>query len=417
LDTGLGEDLSDRRHARKRYGWIVVATLAITETVSWGVLYYTFSVIVTPMERELGWTRTETSGAFSLALGTAALAAIPVGRWLDLRGPRLLMSGASAIGILLIAAWSNVRDLVALYLVWAGLGLVMAALLYEAAFTVITKWFLVGRRAALTAVTLVAGLASFIFVPLTNWLIVMYQWRPALLILACIFGLVTFPLHALFLRPAPLSSASTGVLPARREIAVSPRAAARSLAFWLLATAFAVSSFLTAALTVHLVPFLVGSGYSSGFASISAGLLGAMQVPGRLVFATVLRLLPRWAEPAVAFSLQGAGILVLALSSDTAGVLIAVVLFGLGNGMATLVRALAFSDAFGARWYGTLAGLAGTAAVGARAAAPISTAIAFEAIGNYRPVFVVLAGASIAAVFAAMRAHSQYQDSGSVSAQ
>jgi MFS family permease len=416
MDTGLGGGPSDPRPARERYGWIVVATLAITETVSWGVLYYTFSVFVTPMEQELGWTRTETTGAFSLALATAALAAVPVGRWLDLRSPRVLMSSASVLGLLLIVAWSSVRDLVTLYLVWAGLGLVMAALLYEAAFTVITKWFVVGRRAALTAVTLVAGLASFIFVPLTNWLVETYEWRPALLVLAGIFGVVTFPLHAIVLRPAPPLSASTGKLPATSEIAVPPRAAARSPVFWLLATAFAVSSFLTAALTVHLVPYLVGSGYPSDFAAISAGLLGATQVLGRVLFATVLRLLPPWAEPAVAFSLQGAGLLLLGITSGAAGVLIAAVLFGLGNGMATLVRALAFSDAFGARWYGTVAGLASTAAVGARAAAPVSIAVAFDAIGSYRPLFVVLAAASLFAVLAAASAHQRSSDSGPVGA-
>jgi len=79
------------------------------------------------------------------------------------------MSAASVAGVLLIVAWSAVRDLAAFYAIWAGLGLVMAALLYEAAFTVVTKWFVARRRAALTAVTLLAGFASFIFLPLSNW--------------------------------------------------------------------------------------------------------------------------------------------------------------------------------------------------------------------------------------------------------
>ena len=32
------------------YGWLLVGTLGITETISWGVLYYAFSVFLTPME-------------------------------------------------------------------------------------------------------------------------------------------------------------------------------------------------------------------------------------------------------------------------------------------------------------------------------------------------------------------------------
>jgi MFS family permease len=408
LGIGRGTALADPRAQllrRERYGWVIVATLAVTETASWGILYYAFSVFITPMERELGWSRTETSGAFSLALGVAALATAPIGHWLDHHSPRALMTAASIAGVVLLVAWSGVRDVATFYLVWIGMGAVMAALLYETAFTVVTKWFVVRRRAALTAITLVAGMASLIFLPLANWLVEGYGWRGALVILAAVFGVTTLPLHAIFLRRAPMvaSSADAEVSWEDQEPSVSVRTASRSGAFWLLAAAFAISSFLTAALNVHLVPYLVGAGYSPGFAALAAGLIGASQVAGRILFATALRLLPRWGEPVVAFSLQGAAVFVLALAPGTAGVILAVALFGAGNGIATLVRALAFSDAFGARWYGTLAGIAGGGAVGARAIAPLSTALAYQVIGGYRPLFVALGVASILAVAAARR--------------
>jgi hypothetical protein len=60
------------------YGWTVVAVLAVTETVSWGVLYYAFAVFLPAMQHALGWSKTELTGAFSLALATSALAAFPV---------------------------------------------------------------------------------------------------------------------------------------------------------------------------------------------------------------------------------------------------------------------------------------------------------------------------------------------------
>ncbi|MCS7255642.1 MAG: MFS transporter, partial [Thermomicrobium sp.] len=50
------------------YAWVIVATLALTETVSWGILYYGFAVFLVPMEREFGWSRASLTGAFSLAL-------------------------------------------------------------------------------------------------------------------------------------------------------------------------------------------------------------------------------------------------------------------------------------------------------------------------------------------------------------
>src|SRR6266508_22910 len=39
------------------YGWVIVLALACTETISWGVLYYTFAVLMPSMEAELGWAR------------------------------------------------------------------------------------------------------------------------------------------------------------------------------------------------------------------------------------------------------------------------------------------------------------------------------------------------------------------------
>ena len=86
------------------YGWVLVFTLALTETTSWGILYYAFTVFLTPMQAELGWSRADLTGAFSMALLLAGLAGIPVGHWLDRHGPRLLMTlGSCAASLLMLA--------------------------------------------------------------------------------------------------------------------------------------------------------------------------------------------------------------------------------------------------------------------------------------------------------------------------
>jgi MFS family permease len=185
------------------YGWRIVAVLAVTETISWGALYYAFAVFLPSMQRELARSKTELTGAFSLALATSALAAVPVGRWLGRHSPRALMTAGSLGAALLVLAWSQVHQLLLFYLIWVGIGLAMACVLYEAAFTVVTKWFRERRRQALTAVTLVGGFASFVFSPLSDWLIDAQGWRDALIALAILLAAVTVPLHALFLRPAP----------------------------------------------------------------------------------------------------------------------------------------------------------------------------------------------------------------------
>ena len=57
--------------------------LAVTETVSWGICFYGFAVLLPPMERDLGWSRATLVGAFTIAVIVSGFAAFPVGRWLD----------------------------------------------------------------------------------------------------------------------------------------------------------------------------------------------------------------------------------------------------------------------------------------------------------------------------------------------
>src|SRR5215212_3803954 len=104
------------------YGWVLVIVLGITETITWGIIYYGFAVFLPFMEAELGWSRGAMSGAFALATLLSGVFAAPVGRWLDARGPRLLMTAGSIAAALLTLAWSRVASLEGFYLLWALIG-------------------------------------------------------------------------------------------------------------------------------------------------------------------------------------------------------------------------------------------------------------------------------------------------------
>src|SRR2546430_16573099 len=96
----------ERSQQRFYYGWTMLLTVSFTEMISWGVLYYAFTVFLKPMQASLGWSTAELTGAFSLALFCSAGAAFPVGRWLDRHGTRLLMTLGSCLAPLLVLAWA-----------------------------------------------------------------------------------------------------------------------------------------------------------------------------------------------------------------------------------------------------------------------------------------------------------------------
>src|SRR5205085_11659752 len=104
---------------------------------------------------------------------------------------------------LLVLGWSHAANLVELYLVWALIGPIMSATLYDPAFATASKWFDRQRVQALTVITLMAGFASTIFIPLAGWLVQVQGWRQSLVTLAVILALGTIAPHALLLRRRP----------------------------------------------------------------------------------------------------------------------------------------------------------------------------------------------------------------------
>lgn len=399
-----------------RRGWSIVAALAVTETVSWGVLYYGFTVFLRPIAEETGWSRGSMSAAFSLALLVQGGAAMAVGWWLDRHSPRVLMTVGSCAATIGVLAWSRVHTLWAFTLLWAALGLVMATVLYDPAFTVVTKWFRDGRRKALTVVTLVAGLASTIFLPLENYLIETYGWRDALVILALILGAITIPLHALVLRappppeaPGPVAApgpaATPGPVAAPLEASGDHdvRRALRGGSFWFLAGAFVASSFVTSALAVHQVAFLVDEGHSSAFAASATGALGAMQLPGRLLFAPMERVVSRRGTTVVVFASLAVGVGILSVVTSAAAVWCFVVLYGMGRGMSTLLRATLVADLFGATHYGAISGVLSACTTAATAAGPLAAGLLFDVTGTYGTfLWLLLVLAVLATALSAM---------------
>jgi MFS family permease len=392
---------------RPYYGWVLVAALGVTETTSWGVLYYAFTVFLDPMHKSFGWSRSTMTGAFSLALLLSGLVGVPVGRWLDRHGPRVLMTVGSCAAALLVLAWAAVGNLIAFYLVWAAIGVTMAAVLYEPAFVSVATWFRRFRGRALTMLTFMAGFASVIYIPLAGFLVARQGWRGALVTLAIIVAVGTIPLHALILRrrPEDLGLRPDGAGADTQSQAVTPerslpvRAAVRGATFWWLMGAFFLNTLGVSALFVHLVPYLTDHGYGKEFAATVTGLVGVMALPGRLVLTPLGDRLPRsWVACGI-FLLQVFALLVLLMVRSTVGVIGFVVLFGAGFGAVTPARAALVAEFYGPASYGSISGLLAFFLTGARGLGPVGAGILYDSTGGYD---VLLWGLTVASAVAAV---------------
>lgn len=369
----------------------LVGALAATQTVGYGVLYYAFSVILGPMSRELGISTTTAAGALTVAVLVSGLLSIPVGRWLDARGGHALMTVGSILGVTAVLGWSQVQNAGQLYAVFVVIGVASAMVLYEPAFAVIVAVTSPAHRArALLGITLVAGFASSIFIPLTGQLVARLEWRSALLVLAALLAVITVPLHGLALRR---TRAAAGPVDRRHR----PGRVFRDPAFWLLAATFVLHSAALAVIAVHLVLYLMSLGHSATVAATLAGLLGLLSVTGRIVTTVSMRWLPMATIAGVIFVVQGAALSLLPLvGRQVAGAVGCLVLFGLGFGVASIATPAILLDRYGATGYGTIAGTLAAPVLVARASAPLGGAIVAAAAG-YRLLVGAVAGACVVA--------------------
>jgi MFS family permease len=381
----------------------VLAALCTTEVVSWGILYYAFPVALASITADTGWSASATSAAFSAGLVVSALAGIPVGRWLDRAGPRRVMTAGSLLAGPAAAAIGLAPSLAWFVVAWLVAGVAMAAVFYQAGFAALTRWYGPARVRALTTLTLVAGLASTIFAPLTSLLLHHLSWRGTYLVLAVVLAVVTVPLHAWALTPpwtpAPEHAHRDGAPASVRSIVSSP-------GFLLLSGALTLTAFGMYSASLTLIPLLTGRGMSAGLAATTLGLLGAGQLLGRIGYAP---LTAHTTSTTRTVAIVAASALAIALLAAVPGpmtlLIVLAVCAGAVRGAGTLLQATVVADRWGSARYGALSGWFAAPITGAAALAPWAGTALAEALGSYPAMFaglaVVVATAAGAAAFSA----------------
>lgn len=352
--------------------------LSLAQLISWGSTFYLFGLVVLPIEAELHINRAQSSLSFSLMLLAEGVLAYPVGRWIDRGHARLVMSAGSVLAALCLLAQTQISSLLGFYAAWTALGLALACILYSPVFAVVTRRYPVDFRRAIITITFLGGLASTVFIPLTLWLIDTLGWRGAVTVLAGFHLLVCLPVHGLLLRGEPPQARPTAATPATPSSPSAPslQACLRNPVFLLIGVFTALGMAVTAAVPPHLVPLLREQGLPEHWVVLVPASIGVLQVLGRLM---LFRLENRFNVHRVNLLivlLMPASLLLLALLM-VAGPAAAVVLglayaglYGLANGMLTIVKGTAIAEYVNRQHVAALNGALGLPSAIARALAP-----------------------------------------------
>ena len=347
----------------------VVIALGITQTLAWASWYCIPAVLAVPMARELGLASSWVFGGFSAALVLSALIAPWVGRAIDARGGRVVLTASNlvlAAGLAVLALAQGPWVMLAGWLVM-GVGISMG--LYDAAFATLAGLYGRAARGRITGITLIAGLASTVGWPVSAVLEEVVGWRGACLAWAGLHLVLGLPMNRFLVPPAPPPEKASAV---QVEGPPPPR-----FAMPLLAVVFATTWFVAGAMAAHL-PVLLEAAGSSAAAAIAAGaLIGPAQVGARVLEFGFLRRFHPLVSARLATVCHPIGAVVLAVVGGPAAAVF-VVLHGMGNGVLTIAKGTLPLAVFGPVGYGARTGLISAPARLLQATAPFLFGICLE---------------------------------------
>lgn len=177
------------------WGWVVVAASFLIATVADG-LAFSYGLIHDKFVIFFGQSEAKTSLIGSLFISVPLIAGPIMSALVDRYGCKkmtILGGVASTIGFVAASFSNSVEVLCVTYGLMAGLGM---GLLYVTAVVSIAYWFEKRRNLAVGLGSCGVGFGTFIYSPLTTYLLEEYGWRGALLLLAgtvlnvCVCGAV-----------------------------------------------------------------------------------------------------------------------------------------------------------------------------------------------------------------------------------
>jgi len=379
--------------------WMIVVAAIIIQMCLGAV--YAFSVLVPPLEKEFGWTRVETSPAFTIALLVFALSMIPAGRLQDRRGPKLVaVMGGILLGLGLVLS-SFTSSLMWLYLSYGLIGGLGIGLTYVTPITTCVKWF-PDKKGLISGLAVFGfGAGSIVFAPLWTYLIEATGWRYTLLATGVLFAALVIPSAQL------LKSCPEGYTPPNWKPSVTakpvknlgPAQMLRTTAFFLIWASYWFGT------TAGLMMIGHAKTAATDFASIEAvlaslvvSILGLFNAFGRILWGFLGDKYGRAKVLTLVFVVCTTGLFMLALIYAQAAFMLGVILVGLSFGGLLAIYPALTSDYYGTKNLGVNYGIVFTAYGAGAVLGPIMAGYFKTFANSYLPSFYIAGALALAGI-------------------
>jgi MFS family permease len=314
-----------KTHPETRTAWLMLGGAFAAFTIS-AALMHAYPVYLVAFIEAFGWSRAETSIAYSVSQLVGGVSAPLVGVLVDRLGPRrLLLIGSVLLAISLVAS-SAVTALWQIVLLY---GIVMtfgANCLGLVAFVPLLSRIFVRRRGmAISIVQSANGIARGISAPAVQLSISLIGWRTTYLVQAGVMAAVVLPLAAVFRYaevnrgeqdrfrraeppPAAAASAAEAAPAAPAHAGWSLGEAIRTPHFWLLFSVYMFTGLGSFFVSLHQLAFAVDIGFDKLYAAQVLGMGALLAVPGIVVTGTLSDCLGREVSAILAYGVSILGV-------------------------------------------------------------------------------------------------------------
>jgi MFS family permease len=367
--------------------------------VGFGVILYGFSVYATDQAAGADFSKTALSLAYGGSVFVGGLLALPVGRFADRHGVRVIVGAGAVLGSLGLAAFSVSNQSWQVVVAWWMLiGPAQAMIYYEPAYVAIVQWSSARDRArTLATITLIGGLAGIVFIPLAARLVSLLGWRSAVMTLALLLFTVGGATAAFAL---PRRRGDIVETETKSGSDVSMRGLFKDRRFVLYTLALTLMLLATQGIIAHRVARFEEVGFSLTTVALWAAIASALSLPGRWIA-------PMLADRFGATRIQASIALIVAFSvtlmvDGTASwqMIGHFFLFGLAFGALLPLRAMVMGGWFSGPSYGRIMGTQWTGVVLVAATGPVLVGVLRDATGGYQMSTVILTALFVAAAAA-----------------
>lgn len=379
------------------YGWIILLMGTLGMIMTSPGQTYAVSIFIEHFITDLGVSRSLVSTLYTAGTLIGSFALPTVGRLIDRRGARLVMTTVTLLFGLACIYMGFVANAVML-----GLGFVFIRMLGQGSLglvsnNIINQWW-VARRGAMIGLSglLVSLLGLGAFPGLINWLIPVFGWRTAYMLLGAMLLLGFAPLVLLLVRNQPEQyglqpdgfARPTFETPIRRIIAAEENwtlpEARGTVAFWVVGLGLASIAMLSTGLFFHMVSIFKDSGLAPDVAAWVYAPIAATTALVNLGSGLLVDRLPVRVLLAVAlFLLTTALLLAQALQTAQMAFLYGMIL-GVTMGLMGTTNGVVWAKYYGRQHLGSIGGLGATILIVGAALGPMPLGIARDMLGSYR---------------------------------